>query len=194
MLAQQMSVLARLLEAIEETGARYALVGGHAVSVHTRPRLTVDVDVVVEARKQAAIERAVAARDFRIQRDRDVLRLFEASDPGSSAVADLLLSDSHAVWAEALRTATPAVYQGQKLPLATAAALVAMKFVAATSSDRPQEDRLQDVSDISRLVKARWTDADAVDTRRIAELAHPGAAADLDRLISDLLAGRPVTI
>jgi hypothetical protein len=65
---------------------------------------------------------------------------------------------------------------------------------AATSPDRPQEDRLQDVSDISRLVKAHWTDADATETRRIAELAHPGAADKLDRLISDLLAGRPVTI
>jgi|SRR5450432_357216 hypothetical protein len=194
MLAQQMSVLGRLLQAIEETGARYALVGGHAVSAHTRPRLTVDVDIVIETRKQAAVERALAVQGFRTLRERDVLRVFEAGELESPAVADLLLADSHPVWAEALRTATPGVYQGQSLPLATVAALVAMKFVAAASLDRPQEDRLQDVSDISRLVKTRWTDADAAETRRIAELAHPGAAADLDRLISDLLAGRPVTI
>ena len=189
-----MSILGRLIQLLDEAGARYALVGGHAVSAHTRPRLTVDVDLVVEARKRAAIERAAIAHGFQVKGEKDVLRLVDSGHAADAPVADLLLADSHPVWAEALRTSVTGVYQGHGLPVATTPALVAMKFVAATSPDRPQEDRLQDVSDVSRLVKTGWTEADSVEALRIVSLAHSGAAQELDRLISDLRAGRPVTI
>lgn len=193
MMDEQIAVLTRVLEVLRTLGARHALVGGHAVSAHTRPRLTVDVDLLIEARRRTAIEGGCANAGFTVRSRRDVLQLFESPDAATS-VADLLLDDSNPAWTEALRTAVEGSYQGQAVPVATPAALIAMKFVAATSVSRPQEERLVDVSDISRLARLGWTHAVATEARRIAELSHAGAGAQLDQLVADLLAGRPVTV
>lgn len=189
----QMSILGRLIDALQAEGIRHALAGGHAVSAHTRPRLTVDVDLLIDGRRRKAAEESITQAGFVVRAERDVLRVYEGPSAETPA-ADLLLSDSHAVWAEALRTAEPGSYQGQEVAVATIPALVAMKFIAATNNERPQEDRLQDVSDISRMVKTRWSEAFATEARRLAELAYVGGAADLNKLVSDLLGNCPVTV
>jgi len=189
----QTRILARIVSELRAAGIRHALAGGHAVSAHTRPRVTVDVDLLVDARRRSAIEQKLAQAGFTIRAERDVLRVFSGPD-AVSPVADLLLDDSHPVWAEALRGAGEGTYQGERLLVATVPALLAMKFVAATSLDRPQEDRLQDASDVARLARSHWDATTAAEARRIADLAHPGAGAELDRLVADLLAGRPVTV
>jgi hypothetical protein len=190
---EQVRTLGRVLEALREAGVRCALVGGHAVSAHTRPRVTEDVDLVVDGRRREEATRALVAAGFEVRAERDVLRAFVSAD-APSPVADLLLSESSPVWGEALRTAVERAYQGTTLNVATRPALVAMKFVSAVNKERPQEDRLQDVSDIGRLVKQGWREDDAAEARRIADLSYPGAAAELQRLVDDLLAGRPVSV
>ncbi len=191
---EQGRLLARLLDVLDSAGVRHALAGGHAVSAHTRPRLTVDVDLIIEGRRRAVVERGLADAGFELRRERDVLQVL--ASPGSpTTLADLMLSDSHAVWAEALLGAEEGVYQGRRLPIVTRAALVAMKFCSATAVTRPQEDRLVDVADLSRLVKApSWTEADQVEATRITQLAYAGAGEELRRLIDDLRNNRPVTI
>lgn len=193
MMDDQVAVLARIVSALATAGIRHALAGGHAVSTHTRPRLTVDVDLLVDGRRRAAIEKQIAEAGLFVRAEQDVLRVL-TSPTAEPPVADLLLADSHPVWAEALRIAADGLFQGQRLPVATVPALLAMKLVAATNPDRPQEDRLQDVADIGRLAKSHWNPATALEARRIADLAHPGAGAELERLVGDLLAGRPVTV
>jgi hypothetical protein len=193
MMDDQVQVLVRLLDALRGCGVRHALAGGHAVSAYTRPRLTDDVDLIVDGRRRAAVEAALSASGWSLQTDRDVIHVRHGVEAPS--VADLLLSDSHPTWAEALRGAEPGTYQGQSVQIVTRPALVAMKSIAATSLTRPQEERLIDVADIGRLVKApSWTSADHAEAVRIAALAYPGAGAELARLVADLLANRPVTI
>jgi hypothetical protein len=69
-----------------------------------------------------------------------------------------------------------------------------MKFLAVSSPDRPQEDRLQDVSDMGRLVKAHSAPTISAEAARIAELGYAGGGKAIQGLIADLLASRPVTI
>jgi hypothetical protein len=187
----QIQVLVRLLDALRSAGVRHALAGGHAVSAHTRPRMTIDVDLLIDARRRTTVERSLHEAGFTLRTEKDVLHVL--SDPEATVVADLL-SDSHPVWAEALRTAVNGHYQGQRLPVVTPASLIAMKYLAATSPSRPQEERLIDVSDISRLAKAHWSEEEAQEALRIVELAFRGAGRALERLVGDLLANRPVTI
>jgi len=190
---EQVAILRRVLTALEASGASSALVGGHAVSAHTRPRVTEDVDLIVDGRRRASITEALEREGFSVRAERDVLRVLLSAD-AAQPVADLHLSESGPVWGEALRTAVEQDYQGARLRVATLPALGALKFIAATNTTRPQEDRLVDVSDVSRLVKKRWSAEDAGEARRIAELAWKGAGEALQALVEDLLAGRPVTV
>jgi len=89
----------------EESGVAWALVGGWAVSVHTQPRFTRDVDLAVAVENDAAAERVTAAflkQGFRIsalveQDDRERLatvRLESRQGQGNSLLLDLLYASS----------------------------------------------------------------------------------------------------
>jgi phytoene dehydrogenase-like protein len=189
----QLDVLDRIGRALDRAKARWALVGGHAVSAHVRPRVTVDVDFLVEGRRQAAVEDALRGEGFALRQDGDVLRVLAApGDP--EPVADILLSHHHALWPEVLLTAVEATYRERKVRVASRPALVVMKFLAALSPHRAPEDKHIDIADIAALVRRGWSDAEAGEAERLAKLGHTGAAEELSRLVDDLRAGRPVTI
>jgi len=52
--------LVEMLSAFGDTGVRYLVIGGHAVSLHARPRSTKDLDIWLDAAPEN-IERACAA-------------------------------------------------------------------------------------------------------------------------------------
>jgi hypothetical protein len=121
MVDDQVDVLARIVRVLADVGARHALVGGHAVSAHTRPRLTIDVDLIVDSRRRVAIENALRQAGFVVRAERDVLRVLK-DIKADAPIADLWLSDSHPVWMEALRSAVDGDYQvsvclSRRLPL-----------------------------------------------------------------------------
>ena len=189
----QLGVLDRVVLALERARARWAVVGGHAVSAHTRPRVTVDIDLLVEGHRRAAVEDALRAEGFTIRQDGDALRVLAA--PGDTEpVADVLFSHLHALWPEVLRTAVETTYQDRNVRVCSRVALVVMKFLAAVSPQRAPEDRHIDVADIAALVRRGWTEAEASEAARLARFGHPGAAEELARLVDDLRAGRAVTI
>ena len=190
---EQLEVLDRVGRLLERVGARWALVGGHAVSAYVRPRLTVDVDFLVEGRRREAVESALRETGYTLRPEADVVRVLRGPDD-AEPIADLLFSHLHALWAEALRNASEVAYQGRMVRLVSRPALVAMKYLAAVSPLRSVPERHQDVADIALLVTRGWTSEEAAEANRLAHLAHPGAAEELTRLVDDLRAGRPVTI
>ena len=190
---EQLDVLDRVVRALERARADWALVGGHAVSAHVRPRLTVDVDFLVEGRRREAVERALGDTGYTLRHDVDAVRVLRGPDD-AEPVADLLFSDLHALWAEALHSASEVTYQGRTVRVVSRPALVAMKYLAAVSPRRSVPERYQDVTDIALLVTRGWTPQEAAETERLARLGHAGAAGELARLVDDLRAGRPVTI
>lgn len=56
------SDLAEMLSAFADAGVRYLVIGGHAVSFHSRPRSTKDLDVLLDAAADN-IERTCSALD-----------------------------------------------------------------------------------------------------------------------------------
>ncbi len=56
--------LAAMLSAFEKRGVRYLVVGGHAVSLHARPRSTKDLDLWLDANATNVARACVALADF----------------------------------------------------------------------------------------------------------------------------------
>src|SRR5882672_11011360 len=55
------AVLARLVAILREHEVRYVIGGANALSLYVRPRMTVDVDALVDAPRKHDVERALAS-------------------------------------------------------------------------------------------------------------------------------------
>jgi hypothetical protein len=148
--------LHRIAGALREEGARFALVGGLAVSVRTSPRFTRDVDLVVAVADDADAERLTAAL---VRRGWVPVHLAEQAAAGrlaqvrlaerssSSALVDLLFASS-GIEPEIVAAAEEMdVAPGLRLPVARTGHLLAMKVLARDDARRPQ-----DAADLRALV------------------------------------------
>jgi hypothetical protein len=189
-------MLGELAGVLAEVGAEHALVGGLAVGYHGRVRATVDVDLLVPGRKLKSLARALEARGYHVKVSDDMIRVFAAGANLESGepIADLVSREANPVLAAAFAEVEPATVLGQLVNVVRRGALVALKFHAAISPNRRIEDRYQDVADIGRIIAKRFDDDDLDLARRIAGHMHPGATAELEKLIDDLRNGRPVTL
>ncbi|MCI0586168.1 MAG: nucleotidyl transferase AbiEii/AbiGii toxin family protein [Planctomycetes bacterium] len=195
-MAEHGRVIASAVEAFEEVSASYALAGGHAVSLYTKPRVTVDADFLVAKRDLPRLRRALEKSGHRLRKVGDAIRAFgPGEDPGESEAAlELLPAESHPVWKGALDSAVEATYAGTRLRVVRRSALVAMKFAAAVSTDRPREDRHVDLSDLIRLLRSGLSSGEEREAKDLAARAYRGAAADFEKLVDDLRHDRPVTL
>lgn len=162
---------------LERFGARVALVGGFAVSVRTRPRMTKDVDFTVAAADDREAEQLL--RNL-IQSGYRVATLLEHEVTGRLATVRFYLPESEStepdvdllfascgIEGEVVSAATPVEFVGVgPLPTACVGHLIAMKVLA--ESDVREHDR----SDLRALI--------AVATKRDIELAKKSI-----RLIED---------
>jgi hypothetical protein len=137
---------------LERVGARFALVGGLAVSVHTEARATKDIDLAV-ATDPAGIQRLLdemAAAGF-------TPRVHGAPGPGSIVRFSRIGTDGIARWVDvicagtpfeerAIGRARPATILGREIPIVTVEDLLVYKLLAG---------RPQDVADAIRLVQDR---------------------------------------
>jgi predicted nucleotidyltransferase len=170
--------LASLLARLTERRARFALVGGLAVSVRTEPRFTRDADVCVAVGTDSEAEELVAslrAAGYRVisiveqeaTRRIATVRLVAERDRGDGVVLDLLFASS-GVEQEVVETADELeVFEGVDAPVASIASLIALKVLARDDATRPQ-DRV-----------------DLVALMRVASASDVLAAYDLCRLIAE---------
>jgi hypothetical protein len=133
---------------------------------------------------------------FRTENRGEILRAWEQkADPQrEEPVVDIVPAHLNRTTAEALKSAIPVSYEGSSLRVVARPALAALKFLAASSRERAQEDRLQDAADLARLLKSNWTDEETTEAERLVALTRPGGDAELGRFVADVRAGRPVTI
>jgi hypothetical protein len=151
--------------------ARFALVGGLAVSVRAEPRFTRDLDFAVAVAGDAEAERLVAAlakHGYTVETLLEqqamarlaTIRLRPPESVRADATVDLLFATC-GIEAEIVRDATlESVPGGPSLAVAALGHLIAMKLVAADEVRRPQ-DRV----DLVHLVAA----ADDAELRRARE-------------------------
>lgn len=135
---------------LDRLGARWALVGGHAVSVRSVPRFTKDVDLSVSVRSDADAEdlvrrlHALGYRVLQVLEHEPTGRLgtVRLAMPRSAAVEpdlDLLFASSGVEPEIVADAESIEVEAGVVVPVATRGHLIALKVLAADVDRRPQD-------------------------------------------------------
>lgn len=148
------AALRQLSGDLTDVGARYALVGGLAVSVRAEPRTTRDIDVVVAVETDDEAEAIVSAlrrRGYGVGEFLEenttgrlsTVRLTWASEGQFGIVVDLLFFSSGLERSIVERAETLELLPGTSLPVAVRSDLMAIKVLAG---------RLQDLADVEALL------------------------------------------
>jgi predicted nucleotidyltransferase len=174
-----------------DLGARFAVVGGLAVSARTEPRFTRDADVCVavhtDAEAEALIQRLrQEGYDVRALIEQEavgriaMVRLVTTERDAQGVVLDLLFASS-GIESEIVDTAEVVeIFEGIRVPLATVPSLLAQKVLARDDVERPQ-DRV----DIAKLLGVA-SDGDLVEAERLLVLVESRGFARQRNLIADL--------
>ena len=192
--------LRRLARDLADVAARWAVIGGVAVSSRAEPRTTRDVDlaIAVDSDEEAeALVRTLLGRGYQpgeegvlenlATKRLATVRLVAPGEEPEGIVVDLMF-DSSCIEAETIATATPLdVFPGLVLPVASIAHLLALKLLAG---------RAQDIADAAALLAvASAADLDAA--RQACELiATRGCHRDRDlgSLLERLVGGLPIEV
>lgn len=146
--------LLRIVADLGDLGARFALVGGLAVSIRAEPRTTRDVDLVIAVdgdSEAEALVRALLSRGYRVAGQLEQARTHRLASmriapsgrtPGE-VVIDLLFASSGIEREVVAAAEVMEILPGVLMPVASAAHLVALKLLA---------DRLQDRADVHALL------------------------------------------
>jgi len=182
--------LKRIAQAIE--GVDAAIVGAFGVASLLRPRMTIDVDVLVRKKDVPRIKRSLAAHGYGGEVRDDAWAVLD----GDVKVGDLLIAEHHPLWLAVLedhrtRAPIPGIGEG---PTLDACGHMLLKYFAAISPSRPPERRKHDAGDLLALMRVAWDRIDGGERRRLAELIHTGAADALEAIHADLVAGRPIRL
>lgn len=152
-------VLRRLIADLRDLGARWALVGGLAVSARTEPRFTRDVDLVVAVADDRHAEELVhrlGLRGYRVLATMEqesvqrlaTVRLAASGETGEGVVVDLLFASSGIEPEVSANAESLTILDGVVAPVALLGHLLALK-VLAEDPRRPQ-----DRADILNLLDA----------------------------------------
>jgi hypothetical protein len=132
---------------LRQVGARFALIGGLAVSLRAEPRTTRDVDLAVAVEDDAGAEQVIhdlLALGYRVvqqlEQDRAKrlasVRFTLPGEPRFGIVIDLLFASS-GIEREVVAAAEELeILRGLRMRVATAAHLVALKILAGRRQDR----------------------------------------------------------
>lgn len=175
------------LTVLRETKARFAVIGGLAVSVRTEPRFTKDADFLVAVSNDAEAERIGKAM---MQRGFVLASLFERTDLARIATMRFMLDDVYVDLLTAVCGAEPeivadaaelVVLEGRKCPVASVGALIGLKALACAN-----RKKLDDQADLQRLL-AVATEKDietAMAFIALMEVRHAPRAAQLRSVLA----------
>lgn len=192
--------LRRLARDLDSFGARWALIGGLAVSIHTEPRTTRDVDVAVAVssdREAEALVRSLFSLGYRLvahleqtERDRiSMMRLLFPEGVAEDVIGDLLFASS-GIEVELVEAAqTLEVQPGVEVKVSTVGDLIALKLLAFRLQDQVDLNRLIEVAEDDDLARARWA-VELIERRQYDRIDEdePGT---LSERLEDLIAQRP---
>jgi hypothetical protein len=178
--------IARVVGILGDVGARWALVGAHAVGLLTTPRATAGFDFIVEERKLRAVIASL----------RDAFGELGEQDVGAAVRLtaidiDLIRSTNHPLFKEALDH----VNKVGDWNIPRAEVLIALKFLAAVSPWRNLDKRTYDMGDLRSLYRAVGRETlDVALMQRLAAMAYPGAEREFATLLERIDRGDPVEI
>lgn len=175
----------RVIAVLEREGVRWTVIGAHAVNTYAEPRATVDIDLVIDARK---LKTALAA----LEREFGSLVVDDigAAERLMNLSVDLVRSDNHALFHAALEQGQ--ARGGVRVP--PPELLIALKFLAATSPWRRPAERAQDIADLINVYTSLGTDLDRVAMLAYALRIYTGADAELAGLLDRVDRGEKISI
>lgn len=175
----------RVIDVLARVGAKWTVVGAHAVNLYVEPRATVDIDLVVDARRMKPILQA-------LEEEFGALQTVEigAAVRFPSLSVDLIRGDNHPLFRAALDEAHER--QGVRVPAVEL--LLVLKFLAAASPWRDVADRKQDVADLIRLYRAAGTELDRSAALRYASQVYPRAELELEAILDRIDRGEDVSL
>lgn len=175
----------RVIAVLDRLGASWTLVGAHAVNAYVRPRATVDVDFVVDARMLKRILAELEA-EFGALDTTDIgaaLRVTNLS-------VDLIRSDNHPLFRAALDRGQQR--GGPRVP--PPELLVALKFLSAVSPWRKPGERKQDAADLINVYQSTGADFDRQAAMQYATTVYPGAERELAAMLDAIDRGEDVPL
>lgn len=175
----------RVIDVFTRVGARWSVVGAHAVNLYVEPRATVDIDFVVDARKMKPLLRALEEEFGAL----DTTEIGAALRVTNLSI-DLIRGDNHPLFRAALDEAQER--EGVQVP--PVELLLVLKFLAATSPWRDVADRKQDLADLIRLYRAAGADLDREATLRHAARVYPRAEVELAGILDSIDRGEDVNV
>jgi predicted nucleotidyltransferase len=127
----QIEDLVRICRALNETGARYVLIGGFAVIAHGGARTTKDIDLLVDPTPQnvALVKRALQVLEDRAVdevADGDIER-YAVVRVADEVIVDLMPRACGIEYGEAARDAERLTFDGVTIPVASLATLLRTK-------------------------------------------------------------------
>ena len=193
-LEERARTLRELDDVLSATGSDHVLIGGLAVGYHGRPRATLDVDLLIPGKKLALVREALEAKGYEVKAFPGMIRTYRAGDASGESLADIVSREANPTLREAARHSEPATLFGQPVNVIRRGALVALKFHAVVSPDRKLADRYQDIADIGHVIAKRFDVEDRRIAGAVAATIDGNAREKLERMIDDLLHGRPVAL
>jgi hypothetical protein len=178
----------RTIELLRDAGARFAVVGGFAVSVRTEPRFTRDIDLAVSVATDREAESLVAAlagagyQAFQVLEQEKTgrlatVRLRKAGGGAEPLVVDLLFASS-GIEPEVVQAATPEQIPGLGvLPVAVCGHLIALKLLSRRDKGRPN-----DAADLEGLLAVATPEDEAVARAAVRLITERGYNRERDLL------------
>jgi len=176
----------RVLSVFEDVGARWVLVGAHAIGMFTEPRATVDFDFVIEESKLRSVVGALEEEfgELDVQDLGPALRL-------KTLDVYLIRSTTHPLFQEALHRVR--FMETWRVPAPEV--LIVLKFLSSVSPWRGLTKKTYDIADLRALFHAVGKDQLDLDLMTtLAARVYPGAEAEFEVLIGQIDRGEPITI
>jgi hypothetical protein len=177
---------ARVVEIFEKVGAKWVLVGAHAIGLITEPRATVDFDFIVQASKLKAVLKALRDEFGDLdEQDIDAAVRLRAID------VDLIRSDNHTIFKRALDQ----VQRVGDWNVPRPEVVLALKFLSAVNPWRTRSKRAHDLADLTAVyVEVGRENLDESLLKELSSLVYPGAEREFHALLDKIDRGDPIEI
>ncbi|MCU0913321.1 MAG: hypothetical protein MUC88_02015 [Planctomycetes bacterium] len=143
----QTDVVALRLSLLEQTGARYCVIGDLAVNAYAEPVVSLDLDIVIVTDKVPARFEAARSKGFKIER-------FEHSINLSTTGSDLRIQvQTDERYQEFIPRAVPRAVLGYTMAVAALEDVPRGKVWAYGDQQRRRSKRQKDLADILRVVE-----------------------------------------
>lgn len=181
--------LHKLFGLLASSGVEFVLVGGHAISPYTgKPRTTKDVDIV-SANPEEIVQ--LISSSFDEIEVNDVGVAIRIKKDGEEFLDIIKPEGGNVFYRNALSNSTTATILANQVKIPTLEMMIASKFAAMVSPYRDRADKMQDMTDLMRMVKRN-----EVDKEKLAELAndvYPGGANEIMQIVQDILDDKPLS-